>query len=211
MAFRDLYPSGLDTEGSPETLRDVDEVVYRRILKRLAVPGLPAFVRVGDVEIYFTVGPVRTQLTELRQRPGLPFVYDKHMRRGVIVGENEPLTVCHLRRPFSSELGAATAEWRVMTETAVGLVAATLDERVAGPRLNEDLILLRAGRPVAAADVHSEVRTYMPFDVTEEDRAALERLGGQDLSLDRDVARAAHFYLSATREVQRARDSYSSG
>jgi hypothetical protein len=40
----------------------------------------------------------------------------------------------------------------------------------------------------------------MPFDVTEADQAALGALGGQDLSLDRDVARAAHFYLSATRE-----------
>jgi hypothetical protein len=200
VGFIDLYPSGLESEGSTETLRDVDEVVYRMVLKRLAVPGLPPFVAVGDVEIHFTVGPVRTQFTRSRQRPGLPFTYDKVMRRGVLVGEDELLTVCHLRRPFTEELGTATGEWRGRAETAVGLVATTLDERVSGRQLAEDLIFLRSGEPIAAADVQSNVRTFMPFDVTEADQAALGALGGQDLSLDRDVARAAHFYLSATRE-----------
>jgi hypothetical protein len=198
--FTDLYPSGLKTERSPERLPDADEVVYRLILKRLAIPGLPELLGVGDVEIHFTVGPVRTQCTESRQRPGLPFVFDKHMRRAVLVGDNEPLTVCQLRRPLLKDVGAAAREWRARVETAVGLVAATLDERIAGSLLTEDLIFLQAGRPVAAADVHSQVRTYMPFDVTDADRLALEQLRGQDLSLDRDVARAAHFYRTATRE-----------
>jgi hypothetical protein len=130
VGFIDLYPSGLESEGSTETLRDVDEVVYRMVLKRLAVPGLPPFVAVGDVEIHFTVGPIRTQFTRSRQPPGLPFTYDKVMRRGVLVGEDELLTVCHLRRPFTEELGTATGEWRGSAETAVGLVATTLDERV---------------------------------------------------------------------------------
>lgn len=86
------------------------------------------------------------------------------------------------------------------SETAIGLLAASLDERIAGRQLAEDLILLRAGTPVAAADVHSRVRTFMPFDINDADRAALEALREQDLALSRDVARAAHFYLSATRQ-----------
>ena len=162
MPFIDLYPSGLDTEGSPESLRDVDEVVYRLILKRLAIPGLPALVEVGDVEIHFTVGPVRTQLTESRQRPGLPFAFDKHMRRAVLVGENELLTVGQRRGLLPGDIGSATREWRVGVETAIGLVAATLDERIAGRQLTEDLIFLQVGRPVAAGDVHPQIRTYMP-------------------------------------------------
>jgi hypothetical protein len=198
--FIDLYPSGLDAEGSPESVRDVDEVVYRLVLTRLAIPGLPSLVEVGDVEIHFTVGPVRTQVTESRQRPGLPFAFDKHMRRAVLVGENELLTVCQLRSLLPGDIGAATRAWRVGVETAVGLVTATLDERIAGRQLTEDLVFLQAGRPVAAGDVHAQVRTYMPFDVTDADSRALEGLRGQDLSLDRDVARAAHFYLTATRE-----------
>lgn len=200
MQFVDLYPSGLDTEGSPENLREVDEVVYRLVLARLAVPGLPPAVRVGDVEIHFTAGPLRTQLTSSRQRPGLPFVFDKHMRRAVQVGENELLTVGQIRRPLPPNVGAASNEWRARAETAIGLIAATLDERIAGRQLAEDLIFLRVGHPLAAGDVHPEVRTFMPFDVTDDDLRALEGLGGQNLSLDRDVSRAAHFYLSATRE-----------
>lgn len=61
------------------------------------------------------------------------------------------------------------------------------------------MILLRDGGSIAAIDVHTGVRTFMPFDVTSDDRRALGSLRDQDLSLDRDAARAAHLYLGATR------------
>lgn len=200
MTFVDLYPEGLNTEGSPEALNRADEVVYRLVLTRLAVPGLPDLVRVGDVDVHFAQGPIRTQVTVSRQRPGLPFVFDKHMDRGVLVAANELLTVAQVRRPVPTAIGRAVDEWRTRCEAAVGLLAATLDERVARRDVASDLIFLQAGTPIAAGDVHPRVRTFMPFDVTEEDRGGLADLERQNLSLDRDAARAAHFYLSATRQ-----------
>jgi len=167
VSFIDLYPPRLNTEGSPEDLRGVDLVVYRLVLTRLAIPGLPPMVKVGDVEIHFTIGPIRTQVTESRQRPGLPFVFDKHMRRAVSVGENELLTVCHMRRSLPEDVGSAVHDWRVRTEAAIGLLAATLDERIARRQLTEDLIFMRGGKAVAAADVHPRVaRTCLSMSRT---------------------------------------------
>lgn len=200
MPFVDLYPAGLDAEGSSESLSAADEVVYRLVLTRLAVPGLPDCVKVGDVEVHLVEGPVRTQVTASRQRAGLPFVFDKHMRREVLVGQNELLTIGQMRRSIPPDVGGAVDDWRVRVETAIGLLSATLDERIARREIASDLILLREGIAVAAADVHSRVRTFMPFDVTDADRAGLQALEAQDLSLDRDAARAAHFYLSAARQ-----------
>jgi hypothetical protein len=65
-------------------MRDVDqadEVIYRLGFHCLPVPGLPAETYVDDVAVEFVRGPLRAQQTEIRQRHGIPFVFDKHMRR----------------------------------------------------------------------------------------------------------------------------------
>ena len=199
MPFVDLYPEGLNTEGDAGASL-ADQVIYRLGLKRLAIPGLPRMVGVGEVEIHFVVGPIRTQHTVSRQRPGLPFVFDKHMRRAVPVGENDLLTVCQLKRDVPSDIGSTVNEWRSTVRSALGLLCATLDERIAGEQMFEDLMLLAGGEPIAGGDVHTEVRTFMPFDVTDGDREALARLGDQDLALERDVARAAGYYWRGVSE-----------
>ena len=200
MPFIDAYPVGLNDEGNPVDAARADTAIYRYITKRLAVPDLPDEVRVGEATIYLTTGPVRTQQTQRRQRPGLPFVFDKHMQRGVVVGENDPLTVCQLTHEPPRDFARSVAEWRDSAETALGFLAATLDDRLVGEKLAEDIVLLADGEAVAAADVHLNVRTYMPFDVTGEDRQALGQLRAATLSLDDDVARAANFYGLATAE-----------
>ena len=58
-----------------------DECVYRLGLRALPVPGLPAEISVADVTVAFTPGPVRAQVTEMRQRHGLPVHFDKRMSR----------------------------------------------------------------------------------------------------------------------------------
>jgi hypothetical protein len=112
------------------------------------------------------------------------------MHRAVQVGHNDLLTVCELRFPLPTEdLSFAIDASRARTRNAVGALSATLDERVALDPLAEDVILLRGGEPFAAIDRHSLVRTFMPFDVTEQDRQTLASLAGTDVGSD--VAYAA--------------------
>lgn len=196
--FRDLYPSGLNTEGDAEAIRSAESAVYRLVLRRLSLPGLPEHVQVGDVDVHFIAGPILSQLTSIRQRPGLPLVFDKHMRRAVEIGRDELLTVAHL--PVDVATGVTVEPWRSRVRTAIGLLVCQLDERVAGHELSQDIILLRADKPVGAVDVASSVRTFMPFDVTEDDRTALDALASRDLDEEHDYARAAQLYGSATSE-----------
>lgn len=196
----DRYPEGLNTEGDAKRLTDVDRVVYRLVCQRVAVPGLPSETRVGAIRVYFAAGPVRTQVTKSRQRPGVPFVFDKNMRRAVEVGANELLTICELETDPPENFGDAVLPWREQAEAALGLLSATLDERVAGAVIAEDMILYIDTEAVAAADSHPLVRTFMPFDVVRDDRDALSSLARQDLDPEADVARAAGHYLRATRE-----------
>lgn len=199
MPFLDLYPLDLDHVGAKSDVGRADTAIYRLMLRRLAVGGLPESVAVGDVTIHFTRGPIHTQVTSVRQRPGWPPVFDKHMHRAVQVGHNDLLTVCELRLPLGAEdLSVAIDVWRARAHNAVGVLSATLDERVALEPLAEDVILLRGGEPFAATDVHSLVRTFMPFDVTEQDRQALASLAGTDVGSD--VAYAASLLATGARQ-----------
>jgi hypothetical protein len=65
-----------------------DAVIYRLGLHALPVPGLPEELTVGNVEVSFVRGPVRAQQTVMRQRYGLPVIFDKQMsRREIAEGE----------------------------------------------------------------------------------------------------------------------------
>lgn len=162
--FVDLYPVDVSREVDRRDGVDAESGRYRRVFQRMAVKGLPRRVPVGDVLVWFVEGPIQTQRTELRQRPGLPFAFDKHTKRAASVGEGGLLTVIEL--PVSLDDGMAIDAWRARTDAALGLLMNCLDERVAGKQLAEDVILMREGRPVAAADRVALVRSAMPFEVT---------------------------------------------
>ena len=149
----------------------------------MAVAGLPESVAIGPIVAHFIRGPLRTQVTTLCQRAGWPPVFNKHMERGVEVGEDDLLTVFELPAPApDDDLVEAIEGLRVRTLNAVGVLCATLDERIALEQVAEDVILLQGGVPFAALDLRSRVRTFMPFDVTDDDRTALSSLSGLSAS-----------------------------
>jgi hypothetical protein len=186
---------------------EADEVVYRLGLSCAPVPGLPDELSVGDVRVEFIRGPVRAQVTEIRQRFGLPVVFDKSMRR-VEVGDGEAITLLSLSTSsVPMDLEAGFAIWRDRALAAAGMLASVLDERVAGPEMFEDALFLRRGTFVGAADVREKVRTYLPFEVNAADRRALDALSELSASESSAVARAARLYRRAALEGPTA-DAY---
>lgn len=196
--FCDRYPDDLDHEADRGEVASADSGLYRRILTRMPVVGLPSRISIGAVSVNFTAGPVKTQRTKLRQRPGFPFVFDKHMHRGIEVGDGELLTV--LEFPVDVREGFQIGTWRSVVDTAVGLLISTLDERVAGAQLGEDVILIRSGESVAAAEEVSRVRTFMPFEITDSDLAALTDLSSTNVQESSPGNTAAALLGAATRE-----------
>lgn len=190
--FQDLYPNDLTTEGHVSEAEEADSVVFRTFWRRMSVPGLPESLRVGEVDFHFIAGPVRTQRTTIRQRPGVPFVFDKSMQRYVEIGANELLTVAQLTTDL--QRGLEIPQWQATTRAAIGLVVCMLDERIAGDQLGEDMVFLKKGAPVAAADVVSGVRTFMPFDVTAQDQAALANLASSHSHDGQAYTTAAQLY-----------------
>lgn len=198
-----------DARGAAAT-RDVnqaDEVVYRLGLGCLPVPGLPADTSIDDVHVEFVRGPVRAQHTQMRQRHGLPVIFDKHMTRTEF-GDNAMVAVLSISEaPVPAELDPAFGRWRARALAAAGLLSAVLDERIAADELFEDAVLLRRGVYVGAADMRGLVRTYLPFEVNVADRHAIEQLRSLSLSETSDVARAARLYRRAALEGPSA-DAY---
>jgi len=185
---------------------DADEVVYRLGLSCEPVPGLPSELAVGDVGVAFVHGPVRAQQTFIRQRFGVPVIFDKSMRREDLAA-NEMVTLLTITSSPPETLEAGFAEWRPRALSAAGMLAAVLDERVAGPETFEDAILFRKGEFVGAADMRGRVRTYLPFEVNQADRRALDRLAELTASESSPVARAARLYRRAALEGPTA-DAY---
>ncbi|HST69185.1 MAG TPA: hypothetical protein VLI94_05970 [Solirubrobacterales bacterium] len=186
---------------------EADEVVYRLGLSCALVPGLPEELWIGDVQVRFVRGPVRAQRTEIRQRFGLPVVFDKSMKR-VEIGDDEVIALLSLSTtPVPDDLEAGFAGWRAHALAAAGMLASVLDERVAGAELFEDAIFLRRGTFVGAADIREKVRTYLPFEVNPADKRALERLNDLSASESSAVARAARLYRRAALEGPTA-DAY---
>ncbi len=143
---------------------------------------------------------MRSQFTEIRQRHQLPFYFDKRMAR-LPIGEGDLLAVLQISSDEQPEdLDSAFSAWRQRALAAAGLLASVLDERVAGEELFEDLLLLRNGEFVGAADRRSRVRGFLPFEVNTGDRAALDQLAGLSLDEASDIARAARLYRRAANE-----------
>lgn len=88
-----LAESPRDARGAAmRGVKRADEVIYRLGLHCLPVPGLPVETNIDDVALEFVRGPLRAQQTEMRQRHGVPFVFDKRMTR-IDLGENEMVAV----------------------------------------------------------------------------------------------------------------------
>src|SRR5918994_901109 len=189
-----------DLRGREWGAENADEVIYRLGLHALPVPGLPESVTVGDVDVSFVRGPIRAQRTTMRQRHETPVFFKKWMPRSD-VGGGELVAVHPLRTaPVPADFEGPFSRWRARALAAAGMLAAVLDERVVGEELFEDAILLRDGTFVGAADMHGDVRTYLPFDVTAADRFALEQLADVTISDSSAAARAARLYRRAALE-----------
>jgi hypothetical protein len=188
------YQSGV-LEGHPAR--------YRLAFVAMEVPGLPSVVRVGPVEITQQAGPIWTQHTYIRQRPGWRPRYDKTMHQGYLqVGDGLQLTLAELPIvvPQSEHIYYALARWRDQVLAAVSILAAVLDERVAQRELLEDLIIYDStgSRPWAAVDNLVRVRDFLPKKrVLSEQRRLLEGLKELDLSHDGPELGAARWYLRA--------------
>ena len=80
--------------------------------------------------------------------------------------------------------------------SAVGMLAALLDERVAQELILEDLIILDDdGKPLHAADMRSRLRLFLPFPISRRQAEMLIELDGR--GLDEPAASAARGYLRA--------------
>lgn len=97
--------------------------------------------------------------------------------------------------------------WRPRALAAAGMLAAVLDERVAGREVFEDAIVFHEGTFIGAADMRGRVRTYLPFEVNPADQRALDRLAELTASEASPVACAARLYRRAALEGPTA-DAY---
>ncbi len=205
MGFVDLFAQlesgreAIDLTQPGAIPEDPDEIVYRLGFSTVALAGMPEECQVGRVKISRVSGPVLSQRTILRQRHGLPVVFDKSMTLGVRVGEGELLTVCQMTDEPPQTLGEAISEWREEARAALGILAALLDDRVAIEERFEDVITLRGGQPVASADTRSLLRTFLPFDVGEEERGSIAGLSLLKPAELEPLSEAARWYLKATR------------
>jgi hypothetical protein len=204
MAFEDLYRALI----GPRTPKDVreaqveqaDEWVYRIAFASVPIAGIPEEMRIGGVEIHRAVGPLLTQRTEIRQRHGLPIVYDKVMHREIEVGRNAVLTVCQMREPIPKQPSVRIAELRDRAFAAVGVLAAVLDDRVAIEEVLEDIIFMAAGVPIAPGDARLGLRSFLPFDVGDEERASIEALSTLDIEGVTQISQAARYYVRAAQQ-----------
>src|SRR5215216_2113023 len=207
MVFDDLYSRLLalrrrpmDLVREPESRPTADQVVYRLGFSSLPLAGAPDRSRIGRVEISRATGPVTTQQVVMRQRHGLPITFDKAMTMGVQVASQEVLTICQITEPPPDDLAVAFDVWREEANAACGLLAAVLDDRIAIEERFEDLILMRGGEPVASADRRSRMRSFLPFDVTDEEHRAIGELGALDLDEVPDLAEAGRWYLRGAQQ-----------
>lgn len=171
-AFRDLHPHAgpvpdrrIDRLTTDEEPPESDRAVYRAIFTGMPVAGLPDLVEIGSVSLFQTPGPVMSQVTEARQRPGLALTFDKVMRTAVPVGRGHWLTVGQMEVDPNADVSVDIPRWRDVVAEAVGLVAVVIDERGAQELLHEDVIFLRADEPVHSADMLQALRHFLPYEV----------------------------------------------
>lgn len=207
MPFEDLFRAQLDRERDPldlltEGQPDISptRVAYRLGFRAGFVDGFPDPVRIGRVEIHYTVGPVLTQRTEIRQRAGTELIFDKHMERPIEVGRGHWLSICQIEADVPDNVSAAMLSWHDEARSAIGLLASILDERVALEQLFEDLIFLDDRGPITAGDMRARVRHFLPYRVADEELTALAALADEDASEQSPAARAARWYLRAAQQ-----------
>jgi hypothetical protein len=212
-------PSDLSTAPPVDRVRPLDgqQARYRLAFVAMEVPGLPAVVKIGPVEITQQAGPIWTQHTYIRQRPGWRPRYDKTMHQGYLqVGEGLQLTLAELPVvvPRSQHIQGALARWRDQVLAAISMLAALLDERVAQRELLEDLIVYDStgSRPWASVDTGVRVRDFLPRNrVLLEQRELLEQLASFDLSQERAELGAGRGIYELCSQVRRRMLSCSSG
>jgi hypothetical protein len=193
-------PRALDllTDAAPEIA--YDEVVYRLALRAMPIAGLPEHLRIAGVDVTFGPGPLLTQATKIRQRPGRSIVFDKAMTSGLSVGESEWLTLCQIRSDInpSADLSEQMVRWREQARAAVGALAAVLDERIALEPVLEDVLYRNSGALVGAADMRRNIRPYQPYAVRRRERVAIRSISGEALPGEPTSPTAARWYLRGT-------------
>lgn len=175
---------------------------FRTIFRAMAVPGFPDSLEIGGVRISQTEGPICTQQTEIRQRPGWRTIYQKTMHR-VHVGHGEILTACTLGVPLSGHLSSRDLEsWHAKALAAIGFLVSIFDERIALEEIAEDLIVFdESGDAETAVDHVMNVREFPPQNrVLETHEAAIESLRDLDLDTAEPLQAAARWYLRAAQE-----------
>lgn len=194
----DVGPRSAARSEPPPSGFEGHRAVYRLVFEGMEVHGLPDQFYVGAARISQTTGPLRTQRTEIVQRPGLRPLFEKSMKH-VLVGDGLPLTVCELEVTVESDLSRAMNVWRYQVLAAVSLVVALFDERIAQEEIAEDLVIFdEAGaEPLAAVDHVATLRTFQSANaVLEVHRELLAQLAGAvDLAADDPVIAAGRWYL----------------
>jgi hypothetical protein len=217
MSFVDRFPESPITDRHEERSRRGDAPVNQRLSERVGIEGLPATHRViframdvpgfpdelliGPIRITQTPGPVRTQVTRVRQEPGLRPTFYKRMEARA-VGVDEFLTVAEREVVVSEDLGELMTTSYSAALAAVALVAAVLDERVAQEVLASDLLIFDEQRAevIAAADHVPDVRTFQSANaMLEPHTRALAAIGaGADLETESPLLLGARWYLRAS-------------
>jgi hypothetical protein len=205
--YTDHEGAGLPTIEVPEPVEPAAYLaVYRVGVQSMKLAGLPSHLQVGRVLILQTQGPVLSQRTEVVQRPEPHLTWDKAMFKEM-VGAGLPLTICHLPVFFGAE--AKFSVWRGEVLSALGLVVALLDDRIAQREVFEDFVIVDESGFSGLADSRLRIRNFLPLEVRGEERDALSSL---EREAPPNVSGAARWYLRAAQlSDQQRTESSSSG
>lgn len=135
--------------------------IFRQVYLGSPLPCVDELT-VDEVKIYSVVGPMEAREVYVQQlpTPGLLTWAEAHHQREVGIGTI--LIVADLPVTLSDEsLGADMVAWSRRCQASMGLIAACLDERLAGQLLVENLIVLdESGEVVGVADHVVGIRNY---------------------------------------------------
>jgi hypothetical protein len=173
---------------------------HRLVFRAMAVPGFPDELFIGPIRITQTTGPIRTQVTRVRQEPGLRPTFYKRMEAREI-GAGEVLTVAEHDAVVSEDLSGSMAAYYSASLAATGLVASVLDERIAQEVLAVDLLIFDEERAevIGAADYVPNIRTFQSANaMLEPHTRALAEIGaGAEVETESPLLLGARWYLRA--------------
>jgi len=210
MTFEDLYPhkDGL-AEGYDAITKQIAaegfegmRLLYRLGFRTTAIDGLPDRFSIGRVELTPCFGPVHTQRTDIVQRSGSRLIYEKTMHVGLRVGHGRPLLIAQIKATASKAPERDLAALRKEALSAVGVLVASLDERVALEEVFQDAVLLSGDseQPVLSLDVRSRLRKFYPRFMSDEIMEGLAHLSTVSLKDQPATAMAASWYLKAAQQ-----------